>query len=311
MRPMLATPGPVDGRRPVVPTGPDWVHEIKWDGIRLLAEVGGGGVRLTTRTERDVTVAFPELGPLAGAAGSMLLDGELVTLVDGRPSFTALAERVHTTSPRRAAQLAGARPVTLVAFDLLRLDGLDLTGLPWRARRDALEEVLSTAGSVQVSPVYPDGRQLLAATADQGLEGIVSKKVAAPYRPGVRSRDWLKFPHRISASWVVGGWRPETARSRLGSVLVGTPVPGGLSYRGRVGSGLAGRAGAQLAERLAAVPVGACPFVDEVPAPDRKGATWLEPQVVIEVASLEVTAAGRLRQPSYQGWRPDLTPEDL
>lgn len=312
MRPMLATPGPVDRARPLVPAGPQWSHEIKWDGIRLLVTHDAAGLRLSTRTERDVTVAFPELRGVAGLAGDVLLDGELVSLVDGRPSFTALAERVHTTSARRADQLSAARPVTFMAFDLLRLDGLDLTGLPWRTRREALEQLLPESGPARLSPVYDDGAGLLAATAEQGLEGVVSKRVTSPYRPGVRSRDWLKFPHRITASWVIGGWRPETARSRLGSVLVGIPVDGGLSYRGRVGSGLAGRAGEQLARRLAEVPVLAeSPFLDEVPALDRRGATWVRPQVVIEVASLEVTSAGRLRQPSYQGWRPDLTPEDL
>jgi len=312
MRPMLATPGPVDRARPVVPTGPQWSHEIKWDGIRLLVEVTGSRVRLSTRTERDVTVAFPELRALGGIAPDVLLDGEVVTLLDGRPSFTALAERVHTVSARRAEELAAARPVTYLAFDLLRLDGLDLTGLPWGARRQALEQLVDETGPVRLSPVYDDGRELLAATAEQGLEGVVSKRVTSRYRPGVRSPDWLKFPHRRTASWVVGGWRPETGRSRLGSVLVGAHVAGGLSYRGRVGSGLAGKAGDLLAAQLARLPVlEECPFVDEVPAPDRRGATWVEPRLVVDVASLEVTSAGRLRQPSYQGWRPDLTPEDL
>lgn len=312
MRPMLATPGPVDRARPLVPTGPQWSHEIKWDGIRLLAGVGETGLRLSTRTERDVTVAFPELHSLARIASDVLLDGEVVTLVDGRPSFTALAERVHTVSARRAEQLAAARPVTYLAFDLLRVDGLDLTALPWQARREALEQLLPGSGPVRLSPVYQDGRGLLSATAEQGLEGVVSKRVASPYRPGVRSRDWLKFPHRRTASWVVGGWRPETGRSRLGSVLVGAPVDGGLSYRGRVGSGLAGRAGQLLADQLARLPVLAdSPFLDEVPALDRRGATWVAPRLVVDVASLEVTPGGRLRQPSYQGWRSDLTPEEL
>lgn len=312
MRPMLATPGPVDPGGPVVPTGPEWSHEIKWDGIRLLVEVTGGRVRMTTRTERDVTVAFPELRALAGTASDVLLDGEVVTLLDGRPSFTRLAERVHTVSARRAEELAAARPVTFMAFDLLRLDGLDLSGLPWSARRQALEQLVDESGPARLSPVYDDGRGLLAATAEQGLEGVVSKRVSSRYRPGVRSPDWLKFPHRRTASWVVGGWRPETGRRRLGSVLVGTPVDGGLSYRGRVGSGLAGKAGDLLAEQLARLPVlDDCPFVDEVPALDRRGATWVEPRLVIDVASLEVTSAGRLRQPSYQRWRPDLTREAL
>lgn len=310
MRPMLASAG-ASRRGGSVPTGDGWAHEVKWDGIRLLAEVSGGRVRLTTRTERDVTVAFPELAGLAKVAEDLLLDGEAVAMVGGSPSFSHLVERVHTVSARKAEQLASTRPVTYLAFDLLRLDGLDLTALPWSRRRAALEAVLPPHPSWQVPPTYADGRRLLTATADQGLEGIVSKRVDAPYQPGTRSAAWLKFPHRDTGSYVVGGWRPETGRTRLGAVLVGLPTTQGLSFRGRVGSGLAGRAGAALAERLALVPTGPCPFADEVPAVDRAGATWLRPEVVVDVASLGVTAGSRLRQPAYKGWRPDLSPEDL
>lgn len=312
MRPMLATPGGDRGAPAGPPQGPGWVHEIKWDGIRLVAEVRAGRLRLSTRTEREVTVAFPELAGLAGLAQDLLLDGEVVAMVQGRPSFGRLIERFHTTSARAAARFATTRPVTYLAFDLLRLDGLDLTTVPWQARRDALEQLLTGVAAVQLSPVYVDGPGLFAATAEQGLEGVVSKRVDAPYHPDTRSPDWVKFPHRATASFVVGGWRPETGRARLGALLVGVPAPGGgLLFRGRVGSGLAGRAGAQLAERLARVETGASPFVDEVPAVDAVGATWLVPDVVVEVASLGVTPGQRLRQPAYRGWRPDLTPEDL
>ncbi len=310
MRPMLATPGASAGSGRV-PTGPGWVHEIKWDGIRLLAQVDRTALRLTTRTERDVTVAFPELAGLVDVADDVLLDGELVTLVDGAPSFSHLVERVHTVSPRKAGALASARPATYLVFDLLRVDGLDLTALPWSRRRAALEELLPEGPHWHLSPTYADGPELLAATAEQGLEGIVSKDARAPYHPGVRSRAWLKFPHRSTATWVVGGWRPESGRSRLGAVLVGQPVAGGLSYRGRVGSGLAGRAGREMTDRLARASVDDCPFVDDVPRVDRLGTTWVRPEVIIEVVSLGVTAGARLRQPAYQRCRPDLMVKDV
>lgn len=312
MRPMLASQGTRDGGR--VPSGPDWRHEVKWDGIRLLAEVRDGGLRLFTRSERDVTPAFPELTGLAAVANDLLLDGEAVSLTGGGPhNFSEVVSRIHTSSARRGEELARAYPVTYLVFDLLRLDGLDLRELPWQHRRAALEDLLNPRPSWQVSPVYEDGAQLLAATADQDLEGIISKRVTAPYLSGQRSTDWLKFSHRPTRSWVVGGWRPETGRSKLGSVLVGSPVTGGgLAFRGRVGSGLAGRAGAQLAERLAEVPEAPCPFIDEVPRADASGARWIRPEVVVDVAAKGgVTDGGRLRQPSYQGWRPDLTPADV
>jgi bifunctional non-homologous end joining protein LigD len=313
MRPMLATSG-TDRPGQQVPSGPEWVHEIKWDGVRLLADVHDGRLRLFTRSEREVTVGFPELAGLANVAEDLLLDGEAVAMVDGRPTFAGVVDRVHVGAPAEADRARAARPVTYLAFDLLRLDGLELTSLPWRQRRAALESVVPAGPSWQVPPTYEDGPGLWTATADQGLEGIVSKRVDAPYLPGVRSPSWLKFPHRDVESFVVGGWRPESSRARLGSLLVGVPVPGRprrLSFRGRVGSGLAGRAGAALAARLAQVPSGEDPFVEDVPGPDRAGATWLVPEVVVDVASLGLTSAGRLRQPSYQGWRPDLTPEDL
>ncbi|ANS78845.1 ATP-dependent DNA ligase clustered with Ku protein, LigD [Serinicoccus hydrothermalis] len=301
------------------------MHEIKWDGIRLLADVREGTLRLTTRGERDIAVAFPELTALAGVADDLLLDGEAVVLVDGLPSFGHVVERVHTSTAAAARRLASASPATYVAFDLLRLDGLDLTPLPWTARREALEELLDGVPQTQLSPVYDDGAMLLAATREQHLEGVVSKRRSAAYRAGQRSADWLKFPHRAQRSVVVGGWRPETGRpGRIGAVHVGLPVPDAdgmpvrtddgtllLRYRGRVGSGLAGRAGEQLQRLLAQVPRAAYPFDAPIPAVEARGSTWLEPQVVVEVASLGLGAQGRLRQPSFQGVRADLAPTDL
>ena len=322
MRPMLATHG---DPRTGPPSGPAWAHEIKWDGIRLLADVRDGRVRLLTRSGRDIAVALPELHGLAEVCEDVLLDGEAVTMIGGRPSFSHVVDRVHTTSAAAAERLARTRPVTYLAFDLLRLDGMDLTALPWSARRAALEDLVDEIPGVQVSPVYDDGRGLLAATADQGLEGVVSKRRTSTYAEGVRSRDWLKFPHRDVRSVVVGGWRPQTGTAgRLGAVHVGIPVDDGtgqalrdaegrlvLDYRGRVGSGLAGRAGMSLLARLEEVPRAPYPFTADIPRPEAAGSTWLEPQVVIDVAALGVTADGRLRQPSFQGVRPDLTAEDL
>lgn len=323
MRPMLATSGDT---RSGPPPGPGWAHEIKWDGIRLLADVHEGHLRLLTRSGRDIAAAFPELAALGSVADDLLLDGEAVTMVGGRPSFGRVVERVHTASAAAAAHLARTAPATYVAFDLLRLDGMPLTGLPWTARRSALEDLLDGVPRVQVSPVFDDGAQLLAATAEQGLEGVVSKRRASAYAEGVRSADWLKFPHRDTMSVVVGGWRPQTGTAgRLGAVHVGLPTTDEegmplrddagrfrLTYVGRVGSGLAGRAGEALSALLAEVPRTAYPFTADIPRPEAVGSTWLEPRVVIDVASLGITPGeGRLRQPSYQGVRDDLTPLDL
>ena len=308
MKPMLATVA--DG----IPAGDDWVHEVKWDGMRILADASGGALRLTSRNGNDVTKSFPELGTLAEAYDDVLLDGEVVALDGGRPSFRALAERMHVTDLRKAERLATTRPVTLMIFDVVRLFGSDLTGQPWSARRELLERLDLQARHWQVPPVYDDGQELWEATMDNGLEGIVSKRRTSTYVPGRRSPDWRKKSHRQSISAVVGGWRLETgSNARLGAVLVGLPNADGSGWRyaGRVGSGLAGRTATALKERLAPIARTDSPFSDEVPREDSTGATWVEPTLVVEVKTLGGTEQERLRQPSFIGIRHDLRPEDL
>lgn len=299
------------------PPGEAWVHEVKWDGMRVLVDVRGGRVTVTSRTERDVTAAYPELDGLADLYDDLLLDGEVVALDDGLPSFHALTERMHVTKRRQAETLARTRPVTLMVFDLLRLFGQDLTGQPWSARRRLLEELDLDGRSWQVPVVHDDGAVLLAVTADQGLEGVVSKRRSSRYLPGRRSPDWRKVAHRRTFSCVVGGWRPEvgsgaSSADRLGAVLVGLPDgAGGWRYAGRVGSGLAGSAGEALLRRLRRLETDAPPFVDEVPRIDADGTTWVRPALVVEVRTLMLTKDHRLRQPTYLGVRADLTAEDL
>jgi bifunctional non-homologous end joining protein LigD len=310
MRPMLATRGST------VPTGEDWLHEVKWDGMRVIATVRDGRLTLHSRNENDVTVSFPDLQGLAGRATfggkDVVLDGEIVAFLDGVPVFGALADRMHVASPRKAEQAAARNPVTLLLFDLVHLDGLDLMSLPLEQRRQVLGDLVEEGPRWRVPPAYDDGRVLLDATRAQGLEGIVSKRRHSAYRPGQRSPDWLKFPHRPTGSYVVGAWRPETgSRRRLGSVLVGEPTADGLVYRGRVGSGLAGTAGETLKDLLAGTEVDGSPFATDVPREDAAGAQWVRPGVVLEVASLGFTPQQRLRQPAYVGVRRDLRPDDL
>ncbi|HHU11043.1 MAG TPA: DNA ligase [Intrasporangiaceae bacterium] len=306
MSPMLATPGDQ------VPTGPDWVHEVKWDGMRVLADVHDGRLWLTSRNGNDVTAAYPELAPVAQLYDDVLLDAEIVVFDDGVPSFAALAERMHVRSAGKALTLSRTRPVTLMVFDLLRLFGTDLTGQPWQARRELLERLELAGPRWQVPPTYADGEELFAATAEQGLEGVVSKRRGSGYAVGRRSPDWVKVAHRHLVSAVVGGWRPETdSTSRLGAVLVGVPDADGLHFVGRVGSGLAGRAGAMLGRILGDLDAPVSPFADPVPREDAVGAHWVRPQVVIDVRTLGRSGGGRLRQPSYVGIRPDLTVADV
>jgi len=303
---MLASP------TPFVPAGDAWVHEVKWDGMRILADVSvGRGLRLSSRSERDVTVAFPELAPLTETFEDMLVDGEIVALKHGIPSFQALAERFHVTSAKKAAMLAARNPVTLMTFDLLRLYGVDLMPRSWEERRATLERLELTGAHWQVPPTFTDGRVLHAATLEQGLEGIVSKRRSSRYVPGARSEDWQKLPHRTSVSVVIGGWMPEKASDRLGAVHVGVPGRGGLLYLGKVGSGIAGRAGEALARDLEPLRSDVSPFAAAVPREDAVGATWVAPVLVCEVQALGLTTQPRLRQPAYRGLRLDLTAGDV
>lgn len=305
MRPMLATKGDH------VPVGDDWSHEVKWDGMRVLVEVSDR-LRLWSRNENDVTVSFPELHPLAGATGHCLLDGEIVAFADGLPSFAAMQDRMHVGRADRAARLAQVNPVTLLLFDVLRLEGREVMREPLTRRRERLVALDLLDDRWQTPPSYDDGLMLFEATRQQGLEGIVSKWGPSIYEPGVRSKRWLKFPHRRRSSWVVGGWRHETdSTSRLGAILVGEPTPDGLLYRGRVGSGIAGKVGPMLKELLIPFARADSPFVDEVPRVDALGTHWVEPIVVVDVEALGLSGQQRLRQPAYRGVRPDLTPDTL
>ncbi|WP_369811088.1 non-homologous end-joining DNA ligase [Quadrisphaera sp. DSM 44207] len=311
VRPMLASPLPPGG---ALPSGPEWVHEVKWDGMRVLADAGEGSVRLTSRTERDTTVAFPELTGLADLP-DVLLDGEVVALdAQGRPSFPVLQERLHVRDAARARALAGAVPVAYVVFDVLRLYGADLTRRPLEARRAALEQLdlgCGRYGPLQVSSWHDDGAALLAATAEQGLEGVVAKRRSSAYAPGRRAPAWVKQAHRLSRTCVIGGWRPEVGTtSRVGSLLVGAPdATGALRYLGRVGSGVAGAAATDLGRLLGPLRTNASPFAAAVPRIDAAGATWVHPTLAVEVRHLGWTTGGRLRQPSYRGLRLDAGPD--
>lgn len=306
MKPMLATRGDQ------VPTGADWVHEVKWDGIRALVEVNNGRLRITSRNENDVTGAYPELAGLADLGHDLLLDGEIVALGSGAPSFADLADRMHVRDPVKAARLAQRNPVTLIAFDLLRLDGEELSARPLAERRETLLALGLDHPAWQVPPTYEDGVLLLEAAEAQGLEGIVSKKASSRYHPDRRTKDWLKFPIRPTGSFVVGGYRFESgSETRLGAVLVGVPTTAGLEFRGRVGSGIAGKAGRHLGELLGPLVRPTSPFHEELGPQDRDRTVWVEPTVVVDVQYLTLSRDVRLRQPAYRGVRTDLDAADL
>lgn len=303
MQPMLATPVAVPGR---LPDGPGWRFEVKWDGVRILADTTGDRLRLLGRNGRDAALAYPELDALAALPAGTVLDGEVVAMRDGVPSFPALAERMHVRDRTRAAALARRVPVSYLVFDVPVLAGEDLTRRPFTERRAALEKV-ALPEHVQLSPVYEDGDVIWAATRAQGLEGVVAKRAASTYQPGRRSADWVKAVHHRTRTAVIGGWRPETTGSgRMGAVLLGAPdAAGDLHFLCRAGSGLAGALARDLTAALRPLERATSPFAERLEPVDARGTIWVEPRVLLDVRYLTRTPSGRLRQPVLRGRRDD------
>ena len=303
--PMLAT-----AAAGLPPDAAEFVAEVKWDGLRACAAVADGRVQVWSRTGRNMTAAYPELGVLAAAAGRgiLVLDGEIVALSGPRPDFTALARR--RTAGRPGAGLLAAVPVTLIVFDVLRSGRDHLVRSPYVLRRALLEDLgLPVPGIVQVPPAFPgDAAALLATTQEQGYEGIVLKQPASLYHPGRRTREWLKIRNIRTADVRVGGWLPGTgARKNLpGSMLMGLPRPGALEFAGTVGSGLSMAELRELTGLLESLEQAVSPFSGPLPPAITRHARWARPVLAAEVAYLERTPSGRLRQPVWRGLRPEV-----
>ncbi|MEJ3652105.1 DNA ligase [Actinomycetes bacterium KLBMP 9759] len=295
---MLATPG-------TLPAGPEWLFEVKWDGVRLLADVVDGVLRLTA-AGRDVTATFPELAGIAALAPDVLLDGEVVMLEAGVPSFAALNERMYGPLDPRAV---AARPVTFMVFDILRLYGVPLVERPYEERRGTLERMdLAAVPTMMLSPSYSDGEALLIATAQRGMEGVIAKRRDCAYQPGRRSGCWVGVTHRQARVCVVGGWLP--GRSRIGSLLLGVHEPSGLRYAGRVGVGAASDVAVRMLEQRLE-PARRSPFAEPPPRADATGARWCLPTVAVEVSHDGHARSGTLRRTVYRGVRDDVEPDQV
>jgi bifunctional non-homologous end joining protein LigD len=278
----------------------------------VLADTTARGTQLLSRNENPVTVAWPELNRSPLGDRDLLVDGEVIALNErGIPDFRVLQDRMHVRNAASATRLAERLPATYMVFDVMRLDGRDLTSMPLGERRKILRDLGLEHSTWQVPDAYDDGPMLFEATLQQGLEGIVSKRLTSRYVFGERTKNWLKFAHRHRRSYVVGGWRPqEGTTDRLAALLVGEMTPEGLLYRGRVGSGIGAAASRSLTPLVAPLGRRDSPFADEVPRVDAAGTFWIEPKLVVDVETHGL-GYSRLRQPSYCGVRSDLTPEDL
>jgi bifunctional non-homologous end joining protein LigD len=309
--PMMARLGPLpkDDER--------WAHEIKWDGVRAIAHSEPGRLRFHSRNMHEITPRYPELSKLNRALSHhrAILDGEIVALdKEGKPSFGALQRRMHLGSESAVRRLAKEAPVTYMVFDLLWLDGHSLMDLSYEERRARLAE-LDLNGDRWRTPDYVagHGKQILKATAEQGLEGVVAKRLDAPYEPGRRSPCWVKVKNLNRQEVVIGGWMPGEGRrrARIGALLVGVREDGHLRYAGKVGTGFTERELDRLAERLVPLERATSPFdAPDQPTPPR-GAVWVEPRHVAEVEFREWTQGNQLRAPSYKGLRDDKAPDEV
>ncbi|MFI6290064.1 non-homologous end-joining DNA ligase [Nonomuraea sp. NPDC050790] len=292
--------------------------EMKWDGMRALTYVEDGRVRLQSRNGADVSMSFPEMQMLAGAVDghNLVLDGELVAFdANGRVSFATLQQRMHVRRSARVAELVRSVPVTLMVFDVVHVNATPAVRMPYVERRELLESILRPGPRWQVPVWFPDhAEQALATSAELGLEGIVCKRLASPYRPGVRSGDWVKVKHEQHTEVIIGGWQSGGGRrsSKVGSLLLGVlDGAGALTYVGHVGTGFTEAMLVDLVERLLPLAQGHSPFSGPVPAVRAKAAHWVRPELVGEVRFHEWTADGHLRHPSWRGLRPDRDAADV
>jgi len=312
VRPMLAV------LRETVPRDDDnFGYEFKWDGVRAIVYVDGGRPRVLSRNDRDVTASYPELRAMAESLGSrqVILDGEIVAMDEsGRPSFEALQARMHVTNTAQVRRLAAQVPATFLAFDVLHLDGRSLLDEPYTERRRVLESLELSGPSWQTPPHFEgSGDAILAASKEQGLEGVLAKRLDSRYYAGKRSDCWLKVKNLRTQEVVIGGWKPGEGRRKgaIGSLLLGVPGDGGLDYVGHVGTGFTDAMLRELEALLKPLTRTDPPFATAIPRPHAKDAQWVEPEVVGEVAFGEWTKAGILRHPAWRGLRPDKNAADV
>jgi bifunctional non-homologous end joining protein LigD len=283
--PMKATLGglPSDDER--------WAYEIKYDGYRTLAFVDDGEVRLQSTNLHDVTATYPELAGMAGGvhARSAVLDGELAVLdTEGRPRFELMQRH--------------ERPAVLFVFDVLRVEKHDTIGLPYEDRRRVLDQLVEPGDHWAVpSHRVGGGAELLEATGEQGLEGIVAKRLGSTYVPGKRSPNWRKIKHRRRVEVVIGGFTAGEGNraGSFGSLLVGLPTEDGLAFAGGVGTGFDQRRLDELSTALRSIATDDCPFTELPPPAYRRGATWVEPTLVATIELTELTNDGLVRHASF------------
>jgi bifunctional non-homologous end joining protein LigD len=297
----------------------NWSFEIKWDGVRAIAYAQPGRLRLESRNLNDITDGYPEVRGLVEDLGmrEAVLDGELVAFDNAdparpRPSFERLQQRMHVRSASAVRRLAASVPVVYAIFDLLYLDGESLIERPYNERRERLEQLGLGGQAWRVPAAHRGaGAQLLDATREQGLEGVIAKRLDSHYEPGRRSGAWLKIKNTLRQELVIGGWIPGEGRrsDRIGALLVGYYKDGAFVYAGRVGTGFTEQTLDELARKLEPFRRAESPFSEPRRLP--RGTVFVEPCAVAEVEFREWTSDGVMRAPSFKGLREDKSPREV
>ena len=288
-----------------VPAGTGWLHEVKYDGYRAMVAIGGGRAKVYTRSGLDWTEKFAAIAEAAAAlpVTSALIDGEIVAFQDGRPDFSTLKNAI-----------ADGGAMTLFAFDLLEQDGEDLTGLSTVDRKERLRAIVANGERLQFAEhVLGAGEELFATMCREGLEGVVSKRADAPY-VGARNRTWLKAKCIQRQEFVIVGWTPSDKKRGFKSLLLGLREGDGFRYAGKVGTGFNQQLMDDLSAQMAKLSV-AKPSVDAASLKTHKvalrGARWIRPDLVAEIAFAEVTPDKVLRHASFLGLRADKTADQV
>ncbi|MGH8722395.1 MAG: non-homologous end-joining DNA ligase, partial [Burkholderiales bacterium] len=285
-----------------------WIED-KYDGIRTQLHLADGQPHLFSRDLNDITHSFPEVADAAaGIAHRLVIDGELVPYRAGSVlDFASLQTRLGRVNP--SPELLEQVPVVLVAFDLLHLDGHDLTRLPLRTRKSLLRRALDFGSRIRFTTHRnADGEAFLAQACRKGWEGLIAKRADSRY-VHKRSRNWLKFKCVKTQSLVIGGFTAaKGARHGFGALLTGYFEGGKLRYAGRVGTGFDEAMLARLRKRLDGLARASSPFAGGVSS---RGVTWVHPKLICEVGYTEWTGDGRLRHPRFLGLRRDLSPKEV
>ena len=290
------------------PKGNEWVHELKFDGYRLLCHLNRGRVRLWTRNQKDWTDKFPNVSKALQAlrVQSAIVDAEVVAMdASGRSSFQMLQQAIHKTA---------GKGLVLEAFDLIYIEGFSLTRTPLIERKRVLEQLIASAGNNRVlrysDHVEGNGPKFLKQACDFGIEGIVSKVADSLYE-STRSHNWQKVKCLRRQEFVIAGYTLSDKGLPFSSLVLGVYEKGKLIYAGRAGTGFSNKQRAELKKMLDRISRPTKPFAEIPKDPDLRKAIWAEPKLIGEVAFTEWTNEGVIRHPSFQGLREDKKPSEV